>query len=465
MSPEAEPAWTTAVVWFRRDLRVADHPALCEAVTRAQRVVPLFILDDRLLGGAAPARSWFLRRSLAVLDADLRARGSALLVRHGRPEDLVPQVAAEVGAQVVLASRDVTPLSHRRDAAVASALERDGRRLGLRPGLLLAEPETMLTAAGSPYSVFTPFWRALQAAPRRGVLAVPDRVPTPLDFVGDRSLIDKMADLAPPLSDLPYPGERAAHDRLSAWVAGGLAGYGTGRDVLSGEGASRLSADLHFGTLSPLQVESAALEAGVDATPFVRQLAWREFYHHRLFHRRTGDGSPDSPLLSAFRSEDADPYAVEAWREGRTGIPVVDAGMRQLAATGWLSNRARLVVASFLTRHLLMDYCIGERHFMRHLIDGDVANNRGGWQWTAGVGADPQPWFRIFNPVRQGLRFDPEGAWVRRWVPELAGIADRHVHEPWEAPVAPDGYPSPVVELAAARERALAAFKSASGRG
>ena len=231
----------------------------------------------------------------------------------------------------------------------------------------------------------------------------------------------------------PDPGERAAHDRLSAWVGGGLAGYGAGRDVLSGEGTSRLSADLHFGTLSPLQVESAALDAGVDATPFVRQLAWREFYHHRLFHRRTGDGSTDSPLLSAFRSEDADPHAVEAWREGRTGIPVVDAGMRQLAATGWLSNRARLVVASFLTRHLLMDYRIGERHFMRHLIDGDVANNRGGWQWTAGVGADPQPWFRIFNPVRQGLRFDPDGAWVRRWVPELADVADRHVHAPWES--------------------------------
>ncbi len=464
MSPATAAEWTTAVVWFRRDLRLADHPALAEAVTHALRVVPLFILDDRLLGGAAPSRSWFLRRSLTVLDAELRARGSALLVRHGRPEDLVPQVAAEVGAQVVLASRDVTPLSHRRDAAVASALERDGRRLGLRPGLLLTDPETMLTAAGSPYSVFTPFWRALQAAPRRGLLAAPDRVPKPLDFVGDRSLIDKMADVAPPFSDLPDPGERAAHARLSAWVGGGLADYGAGRDVLSGEGASRLSADLHFGTLSPLQVESAALDAGVDATPFVRQLVWREFYHHRLFHRRTGDGSPDGSLLSAFRSEDADPRAVEAWREGRTGIPVVDAGMRQLAATGWLSNRARLVVASFLTRHLLMDYRIGEQHFMRHLIDGDVANNRGGWQWTAGVGADPQPWFRIFNPVRQGLRFDPDGAWVRRWVPELIGIADRHVHAPWEAPVAPDGYPWPVVELAAARERALAAFRSASGR-
>ncbi len=247
-------------------------------------------------------------------------------------------------------------------------------------------------------------------------------------------------------------------------MAGGLADYGSDRDVLTGEGTSRLGVDLHLGTLSPLQVESAALDAGVDATPFVRQLAWREFYHHLLFHRRAGDGPLWDPLLSAFRGEDADPEAVTAWREGRTGIPVVDAGMRQLASTGWLSNRARLVAASFLTRHLLMDYRIGERHFMRHLIDGDVANNRGGWRWTAGVGADPQPWFRIFNPVRQGLRFDRDGAWVRQWLPELAGVADRHVHAPWEAPAPPQGYPSPIVDLAAARDRALAAFKSASGR-
>ncbi len=474
MSAAAAREWTTVVVWFRRDLRVSDHPVLVEAVERARNVVPLFVMDDRLLDGAAPARTWFLQRSLAELDVSLRARGSGLLVRRGRPERVVAEVAREVGAQVVLATRDVTPLSHRRDALVSAALQRDGRQLALRPGLLLAEPEKMLTASGTTYAVFTPFWRALQAKSRRQLLPAPDHLDTP-DDVRERARSSslEMATLPAPFEGLPSPGEAAALERLHAWVSGGLAGYGVDRDVLSGEGTSRLGVDLHFGTLSPLQVESAALEADVDASAFVRQLAWREFYHHRLFGHRAEDALPESPLMAAFRSEAEDPEAVAAWREGRTGIPVVDAAMRQLAASGWLSNRARLVVASFLTRHLLMDYRIGERHFMHHLIDGDVANNRGGWQWTAGVGADPQPWFRIFNPVRQGVRFDPEGTWVRQWVPELARVPTAHIHAPWEMPDPTaaaagvslgDTYPFPVVELSAGRERALAAFKAASGR-
>jgi deoxyribodipyrimidine photo-lyase len=468
----AAPDWNTTIVWFRRDLRVTDHPALLEASLRGCPVLPLYVLDDRLLESAAPARAWFLQQSLFELDRSLRARGSGLLVRRGRPEVVVPQVAGEFGATEVLASRDVTPLSHRRDRAVATALERVGSRLALRPGLLLVEPERLLTASGTPYGVFTPFWRTLQAAPRRDLLPAPEHVPTPpaalpeLSWAGART-----ADPDPPLPGLPRPGEGAAQERLSAWVAGGLADYAGDRDALSGSGTSRLGVDLHVGTLSPLQVESAAVDAGWDSTPFVRQLAWREFYHHLLFHRRADDAAVEGPLLAAFRSEEDDPQSVSAWRAGRTGVPVVDAAMRQLSATGWLSNRARLVVASFLTRHLLMDYRIGERHFMRHLIDGDVANNVGGWQWTAGVGADPQPWFRIFNPVRQGSRFDPDGSWVRRWVPELEHVPDRYIHAPWEMPAdvaATAGvrlgttYPRPIVDLAAGRERALAAFKAAS---
>lgn len=468
------PEWKTAVVWFRRDLRLADHPALFEAIRRSRHVLPLFVLDDQAFTGVAPARAWFLRRSLAELDADLRARGNGLLFRRGRPERVVAEVAAEAGAEVVLATRDVTPLSHRRDVAVQAALEREGRRLMLRPGLLLAEPEVITTADARPYSVFTPFWRALQAIPRRQLLPAPDHIRTPRDtLAGSESMAAEMATLSAPLQGLPSPGEAAGRERLQAWVSRGLANYGVDRDVLSGDGTSHLGVDLHFGTLSPLQVEIAAQESAADATPFVRQVAWREFYHHLLFARRAAEGSPDSPLMSAFRSEEEDPGAVAAWREGRTGVPVVDAAMRQLAASGWLSNRARLVVASYLTRHLLMDYRIGERHFMHHLIDGDVANNRGGWQWTAGVGADPQPWFRIFNPVRQGARFDPGGTWVKRWVPELAGMPGAHIHAPWEMPdeVAAvagvrlgQSYPRPVIELAAGRERALAAFKSATGR-
>jgi deoxyribodipyrimidine photo-lyase len=282
-----------------------------------------------------------------------------------------------------------------------------------------------------------------------------------------------LIDGGPPLPDLPEPGEAAAQERLRAWVQDGLAGYGEGRNGLDGAATSHLGADLHVGTLSALQVESAALELGEAAQPFVRQLAWREFYHHLLFHQRLEPRSAaDGPLMAAFRAETADPPAVHAWRTGMTGVPVVDAAMRQLAATAWLSNRARLVVASFLTRHLLMDYRIGERHFMRHLIDGDVANNLGGWRWTAGVGADPQPWFRIFNPVLQGQRFDPRGDWVRRWVPELAGVPDQHIHAPWEmSPTVAaaasvrlgETYPLPIVDLHEGRERALAAFRSIAG--
>ncbi len=466
----------TVIVWFRRDLRLADHPALTAAVEGARSVVPLYVLDERLLEGArsAPARTWFLVRSLAEFDASLRRRGSGLVIRHGRPEVEVARLARETGAATVLATRDVTPFSHRRDRAVAAALQQDGRRLRLLPGLLLAEPESLLSTTGRTYGVYTPFWRALQAAPRRAVLPPIEHIPTPPELlVGMDAAVASLADRVPPLPGLPEPGEAAAQERLRAWVQGGLAGYGEGRNDLDGAATSHLGADLHLGTLSALQVESAALELGEAAHAFVRQVAWREFYHHLLFHHRTEpEGVTDGPLGAAFRAEAVDPGAVRAWRTGQTGVPVVDAAMRQLAATGWLSNRARLVVASFLTRHLLMDYRIGERHFMRHLLDGDVANNVGGWRWTAGVGADPQPWFRIFNPVLQGRRFDARGDWVRRWVPELARVPEPHVHAPWEMPETVaraagvrlgESYPRPIVDLQEGRERALAAFRSVAG--
>lgn len=470
----ATRAGETVLLWFRRDLRLTDHPALSAALDAGAFVVPLFVLDDRLVGGAteSPARSWFLRSSLRSLDLSLRARGSQLIVRRGRPEQIVPEVARTAGARTVVASRDVTSFSHRRDAAVSAALERDGRQLVLRSGLLLAEPDELLTASGTPYTVFTPFWRRVQQVTRRPILLAPEHIPTPLEVV-DASDPDlwwhEELSGAPPLPGLPQPGEDAALARLEGWVHGGLEAYQHGRDGLDGSATSHLGADLHLGLLSPLQVERAAAAADESAA-FTRQLAWREFYHHLFFHRRhLPSRVPDSPFLGVFRAELDEPDAVAAWRQGRTGIPVVDAGMRQLAQSAWLSNRARLVVASFLTRHLLMDYRIGERHFLRHLIDGDIANNAGGWQWAAGVGADPQPWFRIFNPVLQGRRFDPQGDWVRRWVPELSEVPDAYVHAPSEMPeslAATIGfrpgvsYPHPIVDLAMARERALDAFRS-----
>ncbi len=463
----------TMIVWFRRDLRVVDHPALTDALNQAATVIPLFVLDERLLAEdvVAPARTWFLKRSLIELDRALRVRGSGLLVRSGRPEEVVPAVASEVGARAVIASRDVTPFSYRRDIKVRAALHSDGRQLILRPGLLVTEPGDILAASGDPYAVFTPFWRALKRAPRRALLDAPTRIPgQPLMDARAEDLLAEMGEVKAPVEGLPTPGEAAAQERLRVWASEGISAYGEGRNHLSGDSTSHMGADLHLGLLSPLQVEAATEEAGESATPFVRQLAWLEFYHHSRFRLRNGaDRNPDSPFMSIFRSERDDPDAVTAWRIGGTGIPVVDAGMRQLAAAAWLSNRARLVVASFLTRHLLMDYRIGEEHFMRHLIDGDVANNLGGWQWTAGVGSDPQPWFRIFNPVLQGQRFDPEGEWVRRWIPELAAVPARYVHAPWEMPesvAAQAGlrlgvdYPRPIVDLKFGRERALAAFRS-----
>ena len=434
------PRWRVAIVWFRRDLRLSDHPALNDAIGAARHVVPLFVADDRLLGGPdrhqAPLRTSFLLGSLLELDEALRARGSGLLVRAGRPEDVVTAVARELGADAVYATRDVTPFAYRRDRAVSEALAREGRSLHLRPGVVLVEPETALTAAGAPYAVFTPFWRTLQRLPRRELIEPPPVIATPTEAItGSRVLLESLVEASPAVASAPRPGESAAHERLRRWSEIGVRAYDEGRHGLSGSATSRLGQDLHLGLLSPRQVESAVSEVGTDATAFVRQLAWREFYHHELFHQRAHpERATDGRFASIFRSEADDPVAVDAWRQGQTGIPVVDAGMRQLQAEGWMSNRARLVVASFLTRHLLMDHRIGERHFMRHLIDGDVANNRGGWRWTAGVGADPQPWFRIFNPVLQGQRFDADGAWVRRWIPELANVPTRYVHAPWQMP-------------------------------
>lgn len=451
--------WDVAVVWFRRDLRLADHAALTEAIAGARTVVPVFVLDEQLLTRVAPARTWFLLRSLAELDRELRERGSGLLVRGGDPAETVPRIARETGAGVVLASRDVTPYARSRDLAVSAALQADGRSLELRDGLMLADPDSVRTGAGRPYTVFTPFWRRLQQEPRRSLLPAPTTIATPA------ALLDEPfeAPSEPPLPGLPAPGEAAAQARLERWVAHGLADYGEGRERLDGSGSSHLGADLHFGTLSPRQVEVAAEELGAEAEPFTRQLAWRELYHHHLYHQ-AAEPRPPSALVTAFRDEADDPEAAAAWRDGRTGIPTVDAGMRQLVATGWMSNRARLITASFLTRHLLMDWRVGERHFLAHLVDGDVANNRGGWEWSAGVGLDAQPWFRILNPVRQGQRFDPDGSWVRQWIPELRDVPDRYVHAPWEAPAPPSGYPPPIVGLAEGRARALAAFKAATSR-
>jgi len=460
---------SAALAWFRRDLRLHDHPALSAAIAAAGRVVPVFVLDPRLLDGprSSANRTWLLLGTLRALADDLAALGAPLVVRTGRPEEVVPALAVEAGAGDVFATRDVSPFARARDRAVGEALAATGRRLHLRRGLLVVEPEEVHTDDGRPLTAFTPFSRRWAAAPRRAPLPAPSAIPS---LPGGALASDPLpADPLPTARRalLPAPGEAAARDRLAAWVAStALPAYADGRNRLDADGTSRLSADLKLGTLSPLEVLLAAEGPGEGRRVFVSELCWREFYLHVLWHFPHVVRGAFRPAYDAVPWVD-DPAGLAAWRDGRTGYPVVDAAMRQLAASGWMHNRARMIAASFLAKDLLIDWRRGEDHFMRHLVDGDVASNNGGWQWTAGTGTDAAPYFRVFNPVSQGRRFDPEGAYVRRWVPELARVPDAHIHEPWTMPPAVQDasgcvigrdYPAPIVDHAFARDRALAAY-------
>lgn len=458
----------TAVVWFRRDLRLHDHPALSDAVHGAQRIAPLFVLDEALLRGRwpAPNRVWFMRESALLLDRALRAHGSRLHIRCGRPQEVVPAFAREVGAERVLASRDYGPYARRRDRAVAAALRAGGTGLHVRRGLVVHEPEELRTAAGGPFRVFSPYKRAWDALPRRPVRDVPEGLERTADAVP--GAMPTLADLhvPPPTADLLAPGEDAARDRLERWVTGGLERYAELRDRLGTDGTSRLSQDLHWGLLSAGEVVARTDGPTRSQQRFVAELCWRDFYTAVLFaHPQVTSGAfqPDLDRLPTLDDDEA----LDAWKTGRTGFPVVDAAMRQLVACGWMHNRARMIAASFLAKDLLLDRRLGERHFMAHLVDGDLANNNGGWQWAAGSGTDAQPFVRVFNPVLQGQRFDPDGAYVRRWVPELRLVPDAHLHEPWTMPGAVQrasrcvigrDYPEPIVDHAHARRRALAAY-------
>ena len=455
-----------AIAWFRRDLRVHDHPALTAAVADADVVVPVFVLDEVLLARHADAanRRWFMRESLVALRDELAGRGAALRVLHGRPAEVIPRFAREAGARAVYVTRDVSPYGRSRDRAVAEGLAAIGIELHPKRGQYVNEPDAVAKGDGTPFRVFTPYHRAWAKLDRRPPLPPPERIPGP---AGARP--DGIPDLGPPTADvslIPAPGEPAARERLRRWVDGGLARYHGTRNRLDLEGTSRLSQDLRFGLLSANEVVAASDRPGEGPQAFVRELAWRDFYAHVLWHH---PATLEAPFQAAFREMPwrDDPEAFTAWCEGRTGYPVVDAAMRQLRTSGYLPNRARMIVASFLAKDLLLDPRLGEAEFMRLLNDGDPASNDGGWQWSAGMGTDPQPFVRVFNPVLQGQRFDPEGDYVRRWLPELRGIAGAAVHEPWALPtddLSGIDYPERIVDHAAARERALAAFASIGRR-
>jgi deoxyribodipyrimidine photo-lyase len=448
------------LVWFRRDLRVADHPALADAAARGP-VLPVFVLDPRLLG-RSPRRDAWIGATLAALDTELRALGARLTLRRGEPAAELVRLARETGATGVWWNRDASPYARARDATVEAAC----RAAGLEPRAFadatLSEPDEVVPARGGFYTVFSPYHRAWRARqPRR-----PGPAPHRLMGDGGRSG-------TPPVPEaggggLPPAGERTAHSLLGQFVRGSLSGYAEARDRLDAEPTSRLSPYLRVGAISPRQVHAAVTAAArtpaveVAAEAFLRQLAWREFFVQILWHAPGTRWDSLRPPRQPVRWRH-DPTALAAWQEGRTGYPIVDAAMRQLAATGWMPNRARMIVASFLVKHLLVDWREGDRWFMRQLLDGDPAVNGGNWQWVASIGADALPAFRIFNPVTQGQRFDPSGAYVRRWVPELSSVSGAAVHAPWEAGGV-SGYPPPIVEHAEARRRALAAFRAAPAR-
>lgn len=475
----AADAAAPAIVWFREDLRLADNPALNAALAEGRAVVPAYILETPAAGRAPGGTSrWWLDRSLRALDRSLRERGGRLVLRRGEPGEELRRLADETGARKVFLNRRFDPEGFRRDAGVAAELE--GRGIACRGfnAALLRRPGEVLTGSGEPYRVFTPFLRTLlQTTADRPLTAPPTALPPVPDVAGDDIEGWGLRPVAPDWStgfDWT-PGEAGAAAALEAFLDGPVDAYGTDRDLPARAGTSRLSPHLHFGEISPWRVVQATRNAaarrpsaGAGGEKFIAEIGWREFSAHLLHHFPHMPGTALRPAYDAMPWRTA-PDELRAWQAGRTGYPFVDAGMRQLWTTGWMHNRVRMIVASFLVKHLLIDWRAGEAWFHDTLVDADAASNAQNWQWVAGSGADAAPFFRIFNPVTQGERFDPQGAYVRRWVPELARLPDRWIHQPWAAPAAVRAeagvrfrrtYPEPIVDLAAGRARALAAFKS-----
>jgi deoxyribodipyrimidine photo-lyase len=458
----------TTVVWFRRDLRVADHAGL-SAAAEAGEVVALFVLDPGILGRRhhrAPARLRFLRAGLEALDVELRARGSRLVVRYGDPESVVPAVAREAEARRVSWTAETSPLGRARDARVARRLRDAGIAVWEHGGALLVEPDDLPGGGAGGHRVFAPFWRVWRDLPP------PPHVPAPDAIRGPRLGGDDLRRL--PAGDPVVPaGPAAARSRLVAFIsAGDLSRYPAGRNALGRDGTSRLSPYLRFGMCTPAQIGRALGLPGhlpPAREAFWRQVCWRDFYHHHLHHHPEVARTALRPELRGVEWDD-DPASLAAWTRGETGYPLVDAGMRQLAGAGWMHNRARIVVASFLVKDLLIDWRRGETAFMRALVDGDPANNNGGWQWTAGTGTDAAPYFRVVNPVLQARRLDPDGDYVRRHVPELRDVPARRIHEPWTMTAEEQraagcridtDYPAPRVDHLERRREVLERFRRA----
>ena len=463
-------------------MRLHDNPALAAAIASGAPVIPVFILDDETPGRWAlgAAARWWLHESLRTLDKQLRQRGSRLILARGPALDVLVDFAREVNASAIYWSRSYEPWTIKLERKMHLALDRSGVRCRRFSGQLLFEPEDIETATGEPYRVFTPFYEKCLAI--GGIdAALPEPVSLPpvpeeieSDKLGSWELQPETPDWAKGFATIWTPGQAGALTRLGAFLDTRLAPYGNDRDRPGSAGTSKLSPHLHFGEISPRQVWHAVRscsdksegEADAGAESFLRELLWREFSAHLLFHY---PHIPHSHFRNNFASfpwrEDA--AGLKAWQQGKTGYPIVDAGMRELWATGWMHNRVRMVAASFLVKHLLLPWQQGAEWFWDTLVDADLANNSASWQWVAGCGADAAPYFRIFNPVVQGKKFDAQGAYVKHWLPELSKLPRSHIHAPWMAPekslekagiVLGETYPKPIVDHKMARERALEAF-------
>jgi deoxyribodipyrimidine photo-lyase len=472
-------AQRSAIVWFRDDLRLHDNPALAHACANYDRVIPCYIHRPDEAGDWRPgaASRWWLHHALAALDTGLRAHGSGLLIRQDSASlDCLADLIAETGANAVFWNRLYTPHAVARDRRIEARLRGDGLTVTSFPGSLLFEPHEVHKDDTTPYRVFTAWWRRCQALGLyRPELPAPAGIVTPRGLAG--AALDTL-DLLPRLSwDEDFyrhwqPGEVAAQECLDRFLADAVTGYAHDRDYPAVSGTTRLSPHLHFGELSPRTLVNRALQSGNDpgfaaAGPsldrLMTEVGWRDFAAHILHHFPDSPDTAMDPRFRRFPWRKNYRTALRRWQQGRTGIPVIDAGMRELWHTGWMHNRVRMLVASFLTKNLLIPWQEGARWFWDTLLDADLASNTLGWQWVAGCGTDAAPYFRIFNPVTQGKKFDPGGEYVRRWVPELAGLGTRHIHEPWKSGRDLD-YPEPMVDLGQTRARALEAFRSLRGR-
>jgi deoxyribodipyrimidine photo-lyase len=466
---------STALVIFRRDLRLIDNPALTAACVAHEHVLPVYIHDpdDDGAWAAGGAGRWWLHHSLTSLQKQLRSHHADLHICHGDTLSILRKLIEQSGADAIYWNRLYEPTSIARDTRNKAALRDQGVAVHTHNASLWLEPWQITTQQGDPYRVFTPYWRNL-----RSQLQMIEPLPEPTLRGWKKMRGGLKLSALKLLPQIPWdagfaepwqPGERGAAQLLELFCDDAINDYAHARDLPARHGTSRLSPHLHFGEISPRQIHAALVEhvkqtdakRRPDIEPYLRELGWREFAYHLLFHFPETPTENFNPRFKGFRWDPPDKALLESWQQGRTGIPLVDAGMRELWHTGWMHNRVRMIVASFLTKNLRQHWHEGERWFWDTLVDADLASNTLGWQWVAGCGADAAPYFRVFNPVTQSKKFDPDGVYLKRWLPELADFPLGSLHEPWTDPerLKRSGYPMPIVDLAESRQDALAAYQ------